>query len=93
MAVNGHRLNGARILYSALCSGETVEFVNSDPHLYPDVSPLLLKIHAALAEVFHLTGGGEMIDETFDDDDPIAQLAGDGSDWFALSDRLGLIAA
>jgi hypothetical protein len=49
-------------LYKLLCS---------------DVSRYLRRVHAAIAEVFHMIGGGEDID-VFHDSEPITRLAGDG---------------
>jgi len=77
----------------AVRAGEKVEFTNHFPHDYPDVSRYLLKIHAALAEVFHLTGGGERYDEEiFRDGDAVIELAGDGTDWDVLFNRLAILA-
>jgi hypothetical protein len=77
----------------AIPSGEKVEFTNFYPESYPDVSRYLLRIHAAIAQVFHMIGGGEYIDDVFHDAESITQLAGDGSDWCILSERLGLVMA
>jgi len=78
-------------LDGAVRSGEKVEFTNYFPEEYPNVWRYLLKIHASLAEVFHMTGGGEQYDEIFRDGDVITQLSGDGSDWKVLGDRLAIM--
>ena len=40
-----------------------------------------------------MIGGGEDIDGIFHDAESITQLAGDGSDWSILSQRLSLVTA
>jgi hypothetical protein len=94
IARNGRRRTGARVLQleSAVRSGDKVEFTNYFPEHYPDVSRYLLRIHASLAEVFHMTGGGEQYDEVFRDGDAITQLSGDGTDWNILCNRLAILA-
>lgn len=77
----------------AIPSGDKVEFTNFYPELYPNVSRYLLRVHAAIAQVFHLIGGGEDIDDVFHDAESITELASDGSDWGILNERLSLVMA
>ena len=77
----------------AIPSGEKVEVTNFYPELYSDVSRYLLRVHAAIAQVFHMIGGGECIDDVFHNAESITQLGDDGSDWSILSERLGLVMA
>lgn len=88
-------MNGVCVLdmRGAIRSGEKVELTNFHRELYPDVSRYLLRVHAAIAQVFHMVGGGEHIDDVFHDAESIIQLAGDGSDWSVLSERLDLVMA
>ena len=95
IARDGRRLHGGRIvqMVGAVRAGEKVEFANHFPVDYPDVSRYLLQVHAALAEVFHMTGWGERYDEEiFRDGDAIIELAGDGTDWDVLFNRLAILA-
>jgi hypothetical protein len=73
-------------------SGEKVDMTNYYPEEYPSVSRSLLRVHAALAEVFHLTGVGERFGQIFQAADRITELCGDGSDWKVLGDRLAIMA-
>ena len=77
----------------AIPSGDKVEFTNFYPELYPNVSRYLLRVHAAIAQVFHMIGGGEAIDDVFHDAESITQSAGDGSDWIILNEILSLVMA
>ena len=74
----------------AIASGDYVEFVNLVPE-YPSISRKLLGIHAAVAEVLHVTGAGEAIDDIFAEWERIIYLSEDGADAKLLADRLGLI--
>jgi hypothetical protein len=88
-------LNGvcAIDIRGAIPSGEKVEFTNFYPESYLDVSRYLLCVHAAIAQVFHMLGGGENIDDILHDAESITQLAGDGSDCSILNERLSLVMA
>jgi len=82
-----------RILNGAAFSGERVNFNSLDPVSYPDIDPFLLRIHAALAQVLHLSGAAEAIDKIMRDRDQVAVLSRDGSDAELLYARLSLIQA
>ena len=55
------------------------------------MSPKLLRVHAALAEVLHMIGGGDPIDQFLCDLERVDVLAADGSDAPLLMQRLGLL--
>jgi len=65
---------------------ETVEFINHDTEkYYPLPDPRLLVVHAALANVFHMSGVGEVIDAVFRYMETTRTMASDGStDVFSL---------
>ena len=72
-----------------LCFGDTFEFVNMDPSLYESVDRRLLVIHSSIAELLHLTGAGQVIDQHLQDVENTQGLSEDGSSvdilWMALS--------
>jgi hypothetical protein len=74
----------------AVASGEYVEFVQLVPE-YPPISRKLLGIHAAIAEVLHMTGAGHAIDMILREVERINYLDEGGADMLLLEDRLHLI--
>ena len=94
LVVDGKRTNGVYIAFSpeAVASGDYVEFVNLVPE-YPSISRKLLGVHAAIAEVLHVTGAGEAIDDVLAEWERIIYLSEDGADAKLLADRLNLIGA
>lgn len=85
-------LNGCVIdINVVILSREKVEFTNFYPELYQDVSGYLIYVHVAIAQLLHMIGVGESIDDVFHDPESITQLAGDGSDRSILNQRSGLI--
>lgn len=94
LVVDGKRTNGVYIAFSpeAVSSGDYVEFVNLVPE-YPSISRKLLGVHAAIAEVLHVTGAGEAIDDVLAEWERIIYLSEDGADAKLLADRLNLIGA
>lgn len=60
---------------------------------YPSISRTLLGVHAAIAEVLHMIGAGEAIDNILWEWERILYLSEDGADAGLLADRLSLIAA
>ena len=79
-------------LPTAILSGQYVEFVNLTPE-YPAISRRLLQIHAAIAEVLHMIGAGEVIDKILQDWERIHQLDEGGADISLLDSRLKLVMA
>jgi hypothetical protein len=57
------------------------------------VSSKLLRIHAAVAEVLHMIGAAEAIDQILRDWDRIQVLSEDGADAQLLRSRLQLMVA
>ena len=53
-----------RIVHGSVPSEDYFEFVNTIPE-HPDISQELLLIHAAIAEVLHVTGVSEAIVEIY----------------------------
>ena len=94
LVVDGERTNGVYVAFSpgAVASGDYVEFVNLVPE-YPSISRKLLGVHAAIAEVLHVTGAGEAIDDVLAEWERIIYLSEDGADAKLLADRLSLIGA
>lgn len=92
--VDGERTNGIYVIPvpGAVASGDYVEFLNHVPG-YPSISCKLLSVHAAIAEVFHITGAGEAIDNILIEWERILYLSEDGADVKLLADRLSLIGA
>lgn len=70
-----------------------MDFHSSDPTLYPDVSPLYLRIHSAVAEMLLVTGAGNAIDEIMHEWEEFISLSEDGTDAELLAARLSLIQA
>jgi hypothetical protein len=61
---------------------EKIKFVNKDPKRFHDLpSPYILKVHAALCRVLHMSGAAEYIGNVLDDFEQIdcKALAADGS--------------
>jgi hypothetical protein len=54
-------------------------FTTPDPAKLPLPSPDLLALHAACAQVAHLSGAGEYVDQNFEDMEQIDVLAHDGT--------------
>ena len=75
-----------------MASGQYLEFVHAIPE-YPQVSSKLLRIHSAVAEVLHMIGAAEAIDQILRDWDSIQVLSEDGADAQLLRNRLQLIVA
>jgi len=86
----GVELPGSRVMHGAKACGEKVD-LRSVSTLYPEVSPLYLRIHAALCQVLHASGAGEAIDKTLLEWEEFRWLARDGRDAELLSARLSLI--
>lgn len=78
-------------LPGATPSGQYVEFLNLIPD-YPCISRKLLAIHGAIAEVLHMIGAGEVINEILREWDSFQVLSEDGRDAELLDRRLQLIA-
>ena len=89
---DGEHTNGVYVTVSpeAIASGEYVEFINLVPE-YPSISWRLLSVHAAIAEVLHMIGAGEAIDNILWEWEWILYLSEDGTDAGLLADRLSLI--
>jgi hypothetical protein len=66
-------------------TGDIVTFINVDPTVYESVDSRLLNIHASLAEILHLSGAGEVIEQILRDLDVIKCLAHDGSSTGVLA--------
>ena len=75
----------------AVRSGSYFQFPHIDPRL-PKISTKLLGIHAAVAELMHMTGAGELIDKLLRDWEQIEVLSEDGADAELLRERLQLVA-
>ena len=90
--VDGERTNGVYVAISpeAVASGEYVEFLDLVPE-YPSISRKLLGVHAAIAQVLHITGAGEAIDNVLAEWAQIKYLGEYGADARLLVDRLNLI--
>jgi len=75
-------------------SGDTVHFNSEDPEI-AEIDPFLIRVHAALAQVLHMSGAAEAIDKILRDRDEFQQtvLARDGSDAEFLAAQLSMIAA
>lgn len=73
-------------------SGEYVEFVHLIPE-YPAISRKLLRIHAAISEVLHMIGAGEVIDTVLREWERLNHLDEEGEDAELLAQRLNLIMA
>ena len=71
-------------------SGEQVD-LRSGSTIYPEVSPLYLRIHASLAQVLHASGAGEAIDQILQEWAQYRVLSADGGDAELLSARLSLV--
>ena len=92
MVVDGELTNGVHVAVSpkAVASGEYVEFLNLVSE-YPSISRKFLGVHAAIAQVLHITGAGEAIDNVLAEWGQIMYLGEDGGDARLLADRLNLI--
>jgi hypothetical protein len=79
--LNNERVHGRQLVGfpREARTGDTLTLVNVDPTVYESVDPRLLDIHASLAEVFHLSGAGEVIDRILRELDAMKCLADDGS--------------
>ena len=75
-----------------VASGKCVDVVHLVSE-YPPISRKLLGVHAAIAEVLHMTGAGEAIDRILRDVERISYLDESGADSGLLEDRLHLIMA
>jgi hypothetical protein len=71
-------------------SGEQVDLRSVSP-IYPEVSPLYLRIHASLAQVLHASGAGEAIDQILREWGQYRVLSADDGDAELLSARLSLV--
>ncbi len=69
-------------------AGSLITFVNTNPDKYPTVDRDLLAYHAALCEVCHASGAGELVDSILQDIEEIAVLSRDGNSWELLSSAL-----
>lgn len=65
--------------------------LKSVSHLYPKISPLLLRIQASLCKILHASESGEVIHKILKDWERCSILAEDGRDAELLSARLSLI--
>ena len=90
MTRGGEELPGFNVMPGSKACGEKVD-LRSVSTLYPEVSPLFLRIHAALCQVLHASGAGTAIDKTLLEWRRFRRLAGDGRDAELLSARLSLI--
>jgi hypothetical protein len=90
VTIGGVELPGFRVLPGAKACGEKVD-LRSVSTLYPEVSPVFLRIHAALCQVLHASGAGVAIDKTLLEWERFRWLAGEGRDAELLSARLSLI--
>lgn len=66
-------------------AGSIITFVNTNPDKYPSVDRDLL---AALCEVCHASGAGELVDSILHDIEQTAVLSQDGNSWDILSSAL-----
>lgn len=82
---------GATIIPGTTASGSWLRIVAHDG--LPPVSRRLLRIHAALSQVFHASGAGEAVDKILREWQGYKVLAGDGSDANLLASRISLISA
>ena len=89
--LKGHRTEGFSLLPGFVPSGDYVEFFHATPE-YPQISGKLLAIHAAIAEVLHMTGAGEAIDIMLREWGSIQVLSEDGADAQLLLNKLQMIA-
>ncbi|KDQ49769.1 hypothetical protein JAAARDRAFT_142978 [Jaapia argillacea MUCL 33604] len=66
-------------LYGLLSKMDKVTFTTPDPVKLPLPSPELLALHAACAQVAHLSGAGEYVDRLLEDMEEMGVLAHDGT--------------
>ena len=81
--------NGATVLPGTIPSGTWIQLpAHGD---LPPVSRRLLRIHAALSQVFHASGAGDAVDRILWEWHAYKVLADDGSDADLLASRLSMI--
>lgn len=80
------RYKGFRRIYNQYIKSDIIKLVSNDPWV-PLPDPDLLAIHASIAEVLHMSGQSEVIDDFLNKIDLIGCLAADGS-----SDLSGFLA-
>ncbi|KDQ51058.1 hypothetical protein JAAARDRAFT_140994 [Jaapia argillacea MUCL 33604] len=68
-------------------SNPEIELTTTDPDL-PLPDPRILRLHAACAKVAHLSGAGEIVDETLRDIEELKVLAYDGGSAHVLTAAL-----
>jgi hypothetical protein len=92
LTVGGHRTSGAYVvpIMGAVPSGEHVEFVYLVPK-YPPISKKLLSVHAAIAEVLHMIGASEAIEEILGGVERIRHLDQGGADLALMEGQLNLV--
>ena len=87
VGLNNERVHGRQLIGfpREVRTGDIVTLVNVDPTIYESVDCRLLNIHASLAEILHLSGAGEVIEEILRDLDVTKCLAYDGSSTEVLT--------
>ena len=83
-------VTGYNLLMSARKSEEQVNLKSVLSHQYLEVSSDLLRIHASLCKVLHMSEAGEAIDRILDDIDSHDVLAMNGGDAELFSARLSM---
>ena len=81
--------DGATVLPGTTPSGTWLRLIAHDA-LTP-ISRDLLRIHAALSQVFHASGAGEVVDKILRELDAYKVLAEDGSDVNLLASCISMI--
>jgi len=81
VGLNNERVHGRQLIGfpREVRTGDIVTLVNVDPTVYESVDCRLLNIHASLAEILHLSGAGEVIEQILRDFNVTKCLAYDGS--------------
>jgi hypothetical protein len=87
IGLNNERVHGRQLIGfpREIRTDDIVTLVNIDPTVYESVDCRLLNIHASLAEILHLSGAGEIIEQILRDLGVTKCLAHDGSSIEMLS--------